>query len=516
MRRALVAILGAAAVVAALAPSALAGEVEVVLSPSLDLGRVSATAAVGLLVPGTGETVTRAGALSALVRGRATSTLVGGMTTGKVLLRPSRQPGTRVTIYLALPPAGRTSNTRRYPIAVVGGAYRGLLTSPSTRIPGLVSIADIAPTALALRAGEEPPLGSHPRTDAVRAVRDLDRRLDDASAPRDAVTISLVVTALALALAGLVLCSPLAARATPAAPLCALAVSLGLSAAGLTSPGLAVALAYGATVPLALLVVARPTVAAWLLGAFVCTYLAVLVASPQTAALAVIGPHPESGGRFFGVTNLVETLLLVGTVAVVAVAPAIPAAALALVTLLAVGWSEAGADGGGILVLGVAYAVVALLRRGARPRLPQLALAAAALLLGSLALVLLDRLTGGSSHVTRSVGEGPGSLLSDIGRRLDHSWHAATNNPHTIAICLVAIAGIVFVSTRLTRTISGTAVLAGLVVSLVVNDSPPDVLVTAAIGLAGLSIEAWSRGRRSGVMAIRPGGAAARRRRTSE
>lgn len=495
MKRALVAILGAAALVAVLAPPALAGEVEVVVVPSLSLARIAPTAAVGLLVPGTGETVTRAGSLSALVRGRATSSLVGGVTGGAVSVAPSTEPGTRATVYVVLPPPGRRSNTRRYPVAVVGAGYRGLLVSGSTRIPGLVAITDIAPTALALRERARPPLRWEPRTDPVGALRRLDRRLEDATAPRDAVTISLVVTALVLALAGLAARSPLAARATPAAPLCALAVSLLLSATGLTSPALAIALAFGATVPLALLVVLRRRVAGWLLGAAVCAYLALLVLRPETASLAVIGPHPESGGRFYGVTNLVETLLLVATVAVVAVAPVLPALALALVTLVTVGWSEAGADGGGILVLGAAYAVVVLLRRSGRLRTPQVLLAAAALVVGAVVLVLVDRLAGGSSHVTRSVGDGPGSVLSDIGRRLDTSWHAATGNAHTVALCLVAIAGVILVAARLPRTIAGTAVLAGLAVSLVVNDSPPDVLVAAAIGLAGLAIEAWALGR---------------------
>src|SRR5690348_12580640 len=44
---------------------------------------------------------------------------------------------------------GRPSpNHRLYRIAVIGLGYHGLLTSPTTRIPGLVSIVDVAPTAL--------------------------------------------------------------------------------------------------------------------------------------------------------------------------------------------------------------------------------------------------------------------------------------------------------------------------------------------------------------------------------
>ena len=50
---------------------------------------------------------------------------------------------------MTLPPKGRlAANDRGYPIAVVGDNFHGLLTSATTRIPGLVSVVDIAPTAL--------------------------------------------------------------------------------------------------------------------------------------------------------------------------------------------------------------------------------------------------------------------------------------------------------------------------------------------------------------------------------
>ena len=51
-------------------------------------------------------------------------------------------------IVVGLPPATTAPNDRRYPIAVIGHGYHGLLTSSLTRVPGLVSIADVARTAL--------------------------------------------------------------------------------------------------------------------------------------------------------------------------------------------------------------------------------------------------------------------------------------------------------------------------------------------------------------------------------
>ena len=51
-----------------------------------------------------------------------------------------------------------------------------------------------------------------------------------------------------------------------------------------------------------------------------------------------------------------------------------------------------------------------------------LAAAAAAVLI----LMGLDAATGGSSHVTRAVGGGPGEIVEDLWRRLEISWDTAT------------------------------------------------------------------------------------------
>ena len=71
---------------------------------------------------------------------------------------------------------------------MLGGGYRGVLTSRSTRIPGLVSVADIAPTAL----GEDGALGFEPRDDPLAALADLDRRIDDNNAWRSRTATWLV------------------------------------------------------------------------------------------------------------------------------------------------------------------------------------------------------------------------------------------------------------------------------------------------------------------------------------
>ena len=99
-------------------------------------------------------------------------------------------------IVLGLPQGGAQLNNRRYGIAVVAPGYRGLLTSPNTRIPGLVTIADVAPTAL----GESGALGSQGEGDPLGALETLDRRITDGNAwrTRTATWVEIAIGVLAV------------------------------------------------------------------------------------------------------------------------------------------------------------------------------------------------------------------------------------------------------------------------------------------------------------------------------
>src|SRR4029453_17107632 len=81
------------------------------------------------------------------------------------------------------------------PILVHAPGYRGVLTSDSTRIPGLVSIADIAPTAL----GEEGALGSQPDSNPAATLAALDKRIDGHNNSRVPAGITAGVVLLVLA-----------------------------------------------------------------------------------------------------------------------------------------------------------------------------------------------------------------------------------------------------------------------------------------------------------------------------
>ena len=477
---------------ALLAPSAHAGRVTVVVVPSLDPIEATEDGAIGLLVPGAGSTVTRAGALSSLVRGKVVSSLLGGKATGKPLIRLSGQAETAaVTIYVTLPAPGRSHNTRRYPIAIVGGGYRGLLVSRTTRIPGLVSIADVAPTAVALARGNTPVIRSDElETAATLRLVDLDRRLRRAHDTRTAATIVLVASTLVLAGLGLILRSPLLARAGLLAIPAALTSSLALSAAGVSRPtqvtvALAVATGVGALGAAARRSWLSPTLVAFLVAEVV-----VLAVWPEVNALSVIGPHPDGGGRYFGVTNEVETLLLAPILAAAAIAPKAVLLPLAAISVALVGWSHAGADGGGIVVVLVSLAALWAFREGIRVTLFRAAVALVGVGALAFAIVGVDALTGGSSHVTSAVGGGPGSLAGDLAHRVRISWKgviATTQARVTAGATLCALIG---VGLRRPRVAVVDALLIGLAASLLVNDTPTDVLAFGALATAALG--AWA------------------------
>jgi len=200
--------------------------------------------AVGLYVPGAGGTVSRAAAIAALRRGTVANVL--GLPHGRILVdlafglpEQPLQPG----VYVSLPPPGEHPNTKRYSVMIVGAGYHGILTSDSTRIRGLVSLADIAPTAVALQEGRSPPIRSEPDRDAFGDLRLLDVRLTRVHHDRGWVFVAVVLTIIALA--------AFAPRAAGLGGAAALVASLLLSWAGETRFGLVIAAMAALTIVLA-------------------------------------------------------------------------------------------------------------------------------------------------------------------------------------------------------------------------------------------------------------------------
>jgi mono/diheme cytochrome c family protein len=432
---------GLAAIFVALAVTAPAAAAVRVVAP-FPSERYAESGAIGLAVPGAGPTVTREAALRTLLTGKVASSLIGGPPAGTPLIALGQGPPPDTLV--VLPPAGKSENDR-YPIAVTPGP-RGVLTSDSTRIDGLVSLADVARGDLQVAAVDDP----------VATLARLERRIERNDRIRLPLTVLVGGIAYIVAL--------FAPRFAPRVLLVGLAANLWLAGWWLV-----------ALVTLAALVLPLGIACAAVLA----TYLLVLGLDPEAVALSPFGP--SQAGRFYGVSNLLETMLLVpallGAARVGRAGPAV--GVLALVT---VAGSRFGADGGGLLVLLAAYAT--LLLRTSRARLGAarlVAVAAAAVALG-LVLVGVDAALGGSSHVTHAVGDGPGALLGDVADRLEISARRTFEAVGPAFAALASLAVLIFVATRRPRGPLTDALLVGVLVSLLVNDTPGDVLGMGAVG----------------------------------
>ncbi|HEX7255281.1 MAG TPA: hypothetical protein VF236_05075 [Gaiellaceae bacterium] len=449
---------------AALPGLSSAQQLRVVVVPGLETGDLAALTdrgAVGLLVPDAGPETSGARARAALERGAVRNSILGGLPEGQAVLEveTSSTIPAGPAIVLGLPEGGEQPNDRRYPIAVVGGDYAGVLTSDSTRIPGLVSIVDVAPTVL----GEDGALGSRGDDDPLGTLRDLDLRID---ANRDAKTVVLLLSlALIVAVAAFLPAGVLPAFAA------VLLANLALGVVGATevwAHALVVVLAVASSL---LLARTGPVSHGVLMAATLAAYLVAMAADERWVALSPLGPTQNA--RFYGLSNLLATLLLVPALAGAVLLGRrfgmwafVGVAALSLVT---VGGSSFGADGGGAVVLLVAFLVLAALEHRFDRRLAVGGAVVAAVLALALAL-------GGSSHVTDALSDGPVGLLEDLGRRIQLSFERATAGWGVALLVFGGIAALAVLALRERRPVQ-LSLLAAIGVSLVVNDSPNDVVV---------------------------------------
>jgi hypothetical protein len=478
--------LAALVLLVAAGPAAAATqEFRIVLVPGLgldDLQGLADRGAVGLLVPANGPTTSGEQARAALVRGELRNALLdGGVPSGPPLVSfetAAEPPSGGPAIVLGLPSGSEQSNDRRYPIAVLGRGFHGLLTSSSSRLPGIVSVADVAPTAL----GEQGGLGWAPERDPVQRLLALDRLID---AKKDArLASSLLVAALAAVLALFFPRAALLAYGT------ALSANLALGATETATTWivlLVIAAAVAASVPLAV-VLRSWTAVGFVLAAVLALYLVAFAVDGAWVAYSPWGPG--QAGRFYGVTNLLETMLLVPALAAAALLArrfgALGFGAVALLAFVTIAGSRFGADGGGAVVLTAGYALLAALLVGLRGRALAVALGGAVLVAGG--LVALDAATGGSSHVTRALG-GPADLASRFGDRLLISWRHVTLGPGPAVAFFLSLTAFAALVVRLlapdaplSRRALPLAFAAAIAVSLVVNDAPSDVAVAGLVG----------------------------------
>jgi hypothetical protein len=461
----------ALALTAVAAAPAQAAELRVVVVPELefaDLEALSQQGAVGLLVPDAGPETSAARSLAALERGAVRNSLLGEDPPGEPVLEAgfARSPPPGPAIVLGLPRGGTQPNDRRYPIAVLAPGYRGLLTSPSTRIPGLVSVVDVAPTAL----DREDALGSTPDADPVAALGELD---DSIREHRDAKTSVLLVSlALIVALAAFLPAAVLPAFAA------ILLANLVLGIVGANESWIDVSVVVGFVVA-SLLFVRLPLVAhGLLLAGVLAAYLVAMGVDESWVALSPFGPSQNA--RFYGLSNLLATLLLVpalaGAVLLGRTLGMWAFAAVAALALVTAGGSEFGADGGGVIVLLAGYAALIVPYYGLTRRTAIAAVAIAAVLVLALAV-------GGESH---ALGDGPVGLAEDLWRHLRLSWLRATSGWGVGLLVGAGLAALAVLALRERRPLL-TAFLLTLAVSLLVNDSPNDVIVAGLAGYLVLS-----------------------------
>jgi hypothetical protein len=397
-------------------------------------------------------------------------------------------------LFVSVPPLGSQKNDKRYEVTILGDGYRGILSSDQTRIPGLVSIGDIRETVEALEEGRDPPLEWRESKHPIEDLRELDERLSDARAAQGPATVAFTLALIALVALALLTRSALLARAALLYPLVAIGLALGASALQQVGPLVTPAVVLAA-VPLALLASARvPLTLAT--PVFLAGYGLVLALSPETNALMAIGPHPWSGGRFYGVTNQFETLLLGPALAAGFALRGWWLVALALLSLVVVGASDTGADGGGILVFATGFAVLGLLLHGRSRAVPLAVLGAAVV---GLAFVGIDALAGGSSHVTDAVSGGPRELFDTFRQRAERSVSIATSTVWQLATLVAGVALLGTFARLKPRVPVVDAFLVAIAVSLVVNDSPTKVAAYGAIVCGALRAWSVSRQRPLGI-----------------
>jgi hypothetical protein len=354
-------------------------------------------------------------------------------------------------------------------LGIAGRGFDGTLTSDSTRMRGFVLSTDIAPTILD-RLGIGVPdemTGESITTDgAVDAsyVQGLSDRLA-VIGPRRAPVIGvsvlgwLVLTALAFAgfrRAGLEIALTVLATSMALVPavllLCAAIEPSELAErliVGIGCPVLAVAILWLAPGFRGLAIAAALSVGA---------YGVDVVAGSHLTELSLIGPNPIAGVRFYGIGNELEAtiaaLVPIGTGAALSAwvpragsrAAAAAFAIAAIVAILVFAPGRFGADVGAAVGLSIGGAVAVGMSLGARRW--RWALVIAAPIAALAALVLIDLVSGGNAHLTRSVLDAGG--LGDAGqvlqRRLElsaHSFARYAGSPIfwiVIALILVALA----------------------------------------------------------------------------
>jgi hypothetical protein len=433
--------------------------------------RLAERGAVGLLRPGYGPTTNRRRALAELVRGAETNARLGGVPKSRPLINTNKTAvfhGCQMCIVVKLPPRGRpAANQSLYPIAVIGRGYHGLLTSPTTRIPGLVSIVDVAPTALGYAWSG---MSWTPSSSAVAQLDGLGAQVHGEDRLKYAGVFIAAAIAILLALLGW----DAVRTAIPAA----LLANLALGALHITNEVAicAVFTTLSALGALWLARICRDDLRLLGLIIFVLlAYLVVFVARPEWAAVTPLGP--DQNLRFWGIGDQIATLLfaplLMGAVIARQRLGWVGFTLFSLLGLFVMTDNRLGANGGGAIGLGLALAVLGarLARRGL------LAFIVALTATGAMVFAIVQHglASPGPNHLRSAFGSGITGFLDVAANRVPLVYAPAVHDwPLTLPLVLLLVASGVLVF-RVTRASAARdlllALATGLLASLLINDA---------------------------------------------
>jgi len=432
--------------------------------------------------------------------------------------------GDDLLIAVTSPPPDRD---RALPIGIAGPGFHGDLTSDSTRTDGYVLSTDIPPTILRRFGIAVPdemdgePIRAEGAIDPG-AIEDLADRMSVIPDRRGPLLIVCLAGWIAVGIAVAALGCPGAAAAWAALAFAYLPLMLLVGAAleaDAAVEGMVVGIGAAALAAVTLRLAPGWRGLAIACGVTVVAYAIDVIAGSGLTRLSLLGPNPIFGARFFGIGNELEALFAVmvpvgvgagltaysgwGRVVTerVAVAAFLGAAAAGA---LVFGAGRFGADVGAAIVLpvGGAVAVIALRKRrwaGAAAAI------AAAPFIALLLLAVIDLVSGGNAHLTRSVLDaGRAGDLGDVAqRRLQLSGHdfaQAAGNP----LFWVVIAGVCACVVK-RRSIDALlrpappvragvlGACAAVAVGVLVNDSGASFLVLGTCALGASVAYAWSQ-----------------------
>jgi hypothetical protein len=220
---------------------------------------------------------------------------------------------------------------------------------------------------------------------------------------------------------------------------------------------------------------------------------------------SLLGVNPRSGSRFYGIGNELEVtltvVLLVGLGALLwdrsrSRRSAATFAVAGLVLGIFIGTARLGADVGGVITVGAAIAAATVLMLPGTPSRRRLALATLAPIAALGVLALIDLLTGGNGHFTRTIlqADSADSLWEVVVRRYTLALDAFAQGvmPIITIVAVLAAAYALHNRERIYAPVRGSpswraALIGGLwasVVGTLFNDSGPRVLVFGVFLLA--------------------------------